>query len=309
MANGLPAGTVAINLVGNDANFQQTITNVNTSIRKFQKNVTNINGAMKMPGFQGWKAGFRDTMVTLAAMEHVISRVFSRISSAFKTAIHDMATFGDTYAKMSRRVGMGAKDLSLLGYAAEQSGASVSALGDGMKFLNRNLALAGQGSKAAQDAFAAIGINPNRLQALDKKEQFLQVADAIRRLGDEAKQTDAAMDWQAKFLQLQMENDQLQAKLETESEYATQMPDDLESVLMDMVKESTASSIPNIAYLAMILSDVFPNLGHIATYAHKESERIRKPAHKNVGVEWLMPNDCAIDGCPLPDTASGSVHC
>ena len=98
-----------------------------------------------------------------------------------------------------------------------------------------------------------------------------------------ASKPDDDVDWQAKFLQLQMENDQLQAKLETESEYAAQMPDDLESVLMDMVKESTASSIPNIAYLAMILSDVFPNLGHIATYAHKESERIRKPAHKKRG--------------------------
>ena len=59
---------------------------------------------------------------------------------------------------MSRRIGMRAKDLSLLGFVAEQSGASVSALGDGMRFLNRNLPLAGQGSKAAQDAFSAIGM-------------------------------------------------------------------------------------------------------------------------------------------------------
>ena len=193
MATTLPAGAVAVNIVGNDSQFQQTITQINTSIQKFQKNVTNINGAMKTPGFQGWKAGFRDTMVTLAAMEHVFSRVFSRISSAFKTAITDMATFGDTYAKMARRTGMGAKDLSLLGYAAEQSEASVADMGNSLKFLNRNLALAERGSKAAKDAFSQIGIDSSQLQFLDKKEQFLVVADAIRRLGDEAKQTDAAM--------------------------------------------------------------------------------------------------------------------
>ena len=177
----------------NDAQFQQTINQINTSIQKFQKRVQIVNGITEMPGFKNGMAIFRDWSITAAAAGHLVHRAFSIVSSVVRTAITDMATFGDTYAKMSRRVGMGAKDLSLLGYAAEQSGASVSALGDGMKFLNRNIALAGQGSKAAQDAFAAIGIDSNRLQALDKKEQFLQVADAIRRLGDEAKQTDAAM--------------------------------------------------------------------------------------------------------------------
>jgi hypothetical protein len=43
------------------------------------------------------------------------------------------------------------------------------------------------------DAFGNLGLNLNALNTLSKKDQFLAIADAIARLGDEAKQTDAAM--------------------------------------------------------------------------------------------------------------------
>ncbi|MDR0327642.1 MAG: hypothetical protein LBI05_05025, partial [Planctomycetaceae bacterium] len=52
---------------------------------------------------------------------------------------------------------------------------------------------AGRGSKEDIDAFARLGINVEKLQLLDKKGQFLVVAEAIKRLGDESLQTDAAM--------------------------------------------------------------------------------------------------------------------
>jgi len=171
MTQALPAGSVAVSIIGIDKSIREALQRTQA-------------------GFKGMAAVVRDTSVTFYALDRLARQY---VINPLKSAITDLTTFGDTYAKMSRRVGMGAKDLSLLGYAAEQSGASVSALGDGMRYLNRNLALAGQGSKAAQDAFSQLGINSNRLQTLGKKEQFLVVADAIRRLGDEAKQTDAAM--------------------------------------------------------------------------------------------------------------------
>ena len=189
MAKTLPAGAVAVNIVGDDAQFQQTINQVNKNIQKFQKNV---NGITKMPGFQRGMALFRDSMVTFAAFDHVIRRY---VLTPLKSAIQEFTTFGDTYAKMSRRVGMGAKDLSLLGYAAEQSGSSVYDLGTSFRYFNRNLAEASQGGKAAQDAFSKLDLkmNFNQFRGLDKKEQFLIVADAIRKLGNEAEQTKIAM--------------------------------------------------------------------------------------------------------------------
>ena len=80
--------------------------------------------------------------------------------------------------------------------------------------------------------------------------------------------------------QLQTENDQLQAKLADVTEYVAGIPNDLESVLMDMVKESTASSIVNIAYFAMVLSDVFPNLAPVAVYAQRASQQAQKHSSK-----------------------------
>jgi DNA repair exonuclease SbcCD ATPase subunit len=62
-----------------------------------------------------------------------------------------------------------------------------------MKFLNKNLVEAERGSKADIESFEQLGINIEKLQLLDKKEQFLVVAEAIKRLGDESLQTDAAM--------------------------------------------------------------------------------------------------------------------
>ena len=96
MATTLPAGAVAVNIIGNDTNFQQTITNVNTSIKKFQKNVTTINGITKMPGFTGRWAKYRDSVITFAAAGHLVHRAFSIVSTVVRTAITDMATFGDT---------------------------------------------------------------------------------------------------------------------------------------------------------------------------------------------------------------------
>ena len=171
MATTLQAGAVAVNIVGCDKSVQEALKRV-------------------QHGFKGLAAHVRDFAVTFAAIDHVFRRW---VVAPFRSAITEFTKFGDTYAKMSRRVGMGAKDLSLLGYAAEQTGASVSALDASFRYLNRNLAAAGQGNKAAKEAFANLGLNLDQLQTLKKKDQFLTIADAIRRLGDEAKQTDAAM--------------------------------------------------------------------------------------------------------------------
>jgi len=188
MAGTLPAGSVAIDIIGQDGSFQQVIGKVNTKMKTFQKTVNNV-GATTMPGFQGMLANFRDISVTVAAVDHV----FRRVSSVVKSAVTEFSNFGNSIAKMSRRSGIGANDLSLLGYAAEQSGASTESLGKSMTSFQRNLAAAGQGNTAAIEAFGKLGINFAKLQTLDKKDQFLAVADAIGKLGDETLQTQAAM--------------------------------------------------------------------------------------------------------------------
>ena len=187
MATTLPAGSVAIGIIGKDINFQQIINQSTQSIENFQQTIQ--NGITEMPGFQGILAYFRDFTATLAAVDQLARRTWG----IFKAAVTEFSDFGDSVAKMSRRTGIGAHDLSLLGFAAEQSGTSLADVGNGMRYLNRNLAEAGRGNKTALDAFGQLGINLTRFQTLGKKDQFLEVAEAIRQIGDETLQTDAAM--------------------------------------------------------------------------------------------------------------------
>ena len=188
MARPLPAGSVAIQIIGQDGSFQQVIGQVNTKMQNFQKTVNNF-GVMKMPGFQGFMANLRDASITFAAIGHLARRTWG----IFKAATTEFSNFGNSIAKMSRATGIGANDLSLLGYAAEQSGSDMKTLGTSMRYFHRNLAAAGKGNKAAMETFGRLGIDTNKLKGLNTKDQFLVVADAIRRLGDETLQTDAAM--------------------------------------------------------------------------------------------------------------------
>jgi len=114
MAATLQAGAVAINMVGKDGQFQQTINQSAKSIKNFQKTV----GLTKFPGFKNPAALVRDFAVTFAALDHTARRVWN----TFKSAVTEFSDFGNSIAKMSRSTGIGAKDLSLLGYAAEQCG-------------------------------------------------------------------------------------------------------------------------------------------------------------------------------------------
>ena len=95
MTGTLPAGSVAINIIGKDGNFQQVINQSAQSINNFQQ----IIGATKFPGFKNPAALFRDTVVTLAALDHVARRAYSGL----KSMVSEFSNFGDSIAKMSRR--------------------------------------------------------------------------------------------------------------------------------------------------------------------------------------------------------------
>jgi phage-related protein len=124
MAGSLPAGSVAINILAEDGSFTQVLGKVQNKGKNFQKTVNNV-GMTKFPGFQNPAALLRDYMVTFAAVDHV----YRRVKDVVRSVATEFASFGDSIAKMSRRTGIGANDLSLLGFAAEQSGSSLADVG------------------------------------------------------------------------------------------------------------------------------------------------------------------------------------
>ncbi|MDR1478277.1 MAG: hypothetical protein LBJ00_04980 [Planctomycetaceae bacterium] len=144
MATNLNAGSVVIDIIGNNSSVIQQLHNVNTEITNITSRPVNI------PGFQGWLAQFRDAGVLLGGFVPLISQY---ITAPLSNAIKEFASFGDQFSKLAQRTGMSAHSLSLIGYAAQQSGASVGELANGMRAFARVSGAASRGEKAGKDAF------------------------------------------------------------------------------------------------------------------------------------------------------------
>ena len=78
MTGTLPAGSVAINIIGKDGNFQQVMNQSAKSIKNFQQTIQ--NGITEMPGFKGNMALLRDWAVLSAAAGHVMRRAWGIFS-------------------------------------------------------------------------------------------------------------------------------------------------------------------------------------------------------------------------------------
>lgn len=110
------------------------------------------------------------------------------IGAALAGAGSHFAKVGDTLDKMSARTGMSAESLSALGFAAEQSGSSLEALGPALLRMNRRLGriTAGLGSGSQVAALEALGLDAATLQTLTAEERFFAIADAMASMSDQA---------------------------------------------------------------------------------------------------------------------------
>ena len=100
---------------------------------------------------------------------------------------------GDAVAKAAARTGLTTEAMSELGFAAEQSGSDMEGIEKGVRFMQKALVSAAEGSAAATDAFADLGISVQQLQGLTPDEQFARIADGIAAIQDPARKTAAAM--------------------------------------------------------------------------------------------------------------------
>ena len=96
------------------------------------------------------------------------------------------ADAGDQIDKMSHRTGMSARFLSEMGYAAQQCGADIKALGSGVRYMQMLMLDAGKGKQGAIDKLAALGLSYKQLARLSPEKQFETI---VARLGqmDEAR--------------------------------------------------------------------------------------------------------------------------
>lgn len=108
-------------------------------------------------------------------------------------AVKLFSSAGDTLDKMSLRTGVSVEALSELGFAAEQSGADLQTLENGVRVMQRTLNDADRGLATAQDALADLGLAADDLRGLSPEQQFKTLAEAISRIEDPSKRAAVAM--------------------------------------------------------------------------------------------------------------------
>lgn len=133
--------------------------------------------------------GVQKRLNTFAANTAKVGLAFSGLGAAiltpFVAATRNYADFGDQIDKMSARTGVAAEDLQAVGYAAEQSGASLDSVNSAAKGLYQAMERAARGSKESVDAFKALGIEARNLAGKTLSEQFAMIADGMERLATE----------------------------------------------------------------------------------------------------------------------------
>jgi len=101
---------------------------------------------------------------------------------------------GDDLAKMSQRTGLAVEGLSELGYAAQRSGTDLTQFEAAIKGTNKKLLEAAQNAEGgAAEAFHALGLSVQELQAMHPDERFMAITDALSQIKDPAMQSAMAM--------------------------------------------------------------------------------------------------------------------
>lgn len=125
--------------------------------------------------------GMRVTAVAGAALVPLVAtlKVFSKV--------------GDQLDKMSARTGVSVESLSELGFAAEQSGANLETLENGLRVMQRSINDAGRGLSTATEALSDLGLTFGELENLSPELQFKLIADRLARIEDPSKRAAVAM--------------------------------------------------------------------------------------------------------------------
>ena len=109
-------------------------------------------------------------------------------------AAKSFADMGSKLWDMSKRTGVSVEALSVLGYAAEQSGADMESLETGLRKMQKAISAAAEGSSSAQEALAGLGLTVGDLAGLSPEKQFRLLADRLDKVADPTAKAAAAME-------------------------------------------------------------------------------------------------------------------
>lgn len=114
--------------------------------------------------------------------------------AAFIALAVKQANVGDELGKISDKFGIATGALSSFDYAAGMSGISTEGLASSLKFMQKSLADASQGSESQAAAFKSLGLNAAELINMRPDEAFKLIADRLSEVENPAIKAATAMD-------------------------------------------------------------------------------------------------------------------
>lgn len=106
----------------------------------------------------------------------------------------DLAAHGDEIDKMSQKVGLSAAAYQEWDYILNISGTEMSKMTVGLKTLTNKLDDAKNGSKDAQDMFAALGLSMEDLSSMSREDLFAEVIEGFQGMEDSTERAALAND-------------------------------------------------------------------------------------------------------------------
>lgn len=166
-AGAIRAGEAFVEISARDSAFQ-------TSLARIRQQMATLGRGMAMAGAGG-----------LAIGTGVIGSVLAS-AQAF-------ASVGAALDDMSQRTGVAAEELSILKFAADQSGTEMAAVETGVKKMQKAIFEAGNGSKEAAAALGMVGLTAGQLQGLTADQQMAMIADGLMAIPDAGTRAAVAM--------------------------------------------------------------------------------------------------------------------
>jgi hypothetical protein len=132
-----------------------------------------------------------------AGVQSIGTKLFALGSAAVAPLLattNVFASMGDQLAKMSARTGISVESLSELGYAADQSGASLEMLEGGVRKMQKFLLDAAERSTTAVQTLSRLGLSLSDLGSRSPEQQFELIADRLSQIQDPAIRAATAME-------------------------------------------------------------------------------------------------------------------
>ena len=103
------------------------------------------------------------------------------------------ANVGSALFDMSKRTGVATESLSVLQFAAEQTGTDMGGVETALKKMQKAIFAAGSGSKEAAEALAMVGLSAGDLEGLSADQQMGKIADGLMAIEDPGARAAVAM--------------------------------------------------------------------------------------------------------------------